>query len=71
MSCVDITNNISHKTYINDKWHTSCFSLTYKVTRSKWLFLYKPERIFYSVFINSVFFYSEDFKKNNLILFVV
>lgn len=38
----------------------------YKVTRSKWLFLDKPERIFHSVFINSVFFYSEDFKKHNL-----
>lgn len=45
------------------------FLLVYKVTRSKWLFLYKPERIFYSVFINSVTFYSEDFKKHNLIFF--
>lgn len=35
------------------------------------LFLYKPERIFYSVFINSVFFIDEDFKKHNLFIFVV
>lgn len=30
-------------------------------------FYINQERIFYSVFINSIFFYSEDFKKHNLI----